>query len=332
MKVAVAHRERLTREAVRRALHGSDFQLLWSAQDEQELDRMQRRDPPDLLLLDASLLGPHASNLREGSACLVLAADESAPGVFEALSAGALGHVPPPRLEADGELTGASRLLGRIARLHTLVTAPVLARTPAPAVQLPKGRVPILALGASTGGPQALARVLSGLPAGLAAAVLIVQHIDGEFSEGLAEWLGTHSLLPVQLARRGDWPQAGQVYVGGSDGHLVLLPSQQLGYRSGTPGELHVPSVDVLFGSLAEHARPGAAALLSGMGSDGAGGLLRLRQAGWHTIAQDEASSAVYGMPRAALEAGAAAQVLPLAAIGAALARALSATRPLSLR
>lgn len=331
MKVAVAHRDRLTREALRRALHGSGCTLLWSVQDERELKRMRRRDPPDLLLLDAELAVP-PSDHESPCAWLVLASDESAPGVFEALSAGALGQVAPPRLEADGELLGGARLLARIARLQTLIDAPPAAPSRGVGVAPANGRVPLLALGASTGGPQALARVLASLPAELPAAVLIVQHIDGEFSSGLVEWLATHSALPVQLARRGETPLAGHAYVGGDQGHLVLLPSQQLGYRPGAPGELHVPSVDVLFDSLAEHGRGGAAALLSGMGSDGARGLLRLRRAGWHTVAQDEASSAVWGMPRAAQENGAALQVLPLAEIGAALGRALLASSPLSLR
>ncbi len=329
MRVAIAHPDRLVREALRRTLASGSLQLIWSAADRAELARFRRRDPPELLLLDASMVGPGAEALREQpSACLVLANDDSAPGVFEALSAGALGHLSPPRLEADGELSGTTRLLGRIQRLQALVLKPTAAES-APPPRAARGDCPIVALGASTGGPQALANVLAGLPQGLPAAVLIVQHIDGEFSAGLCEWLSGHSMLPVQLAQRGDLLQPGRVYIGANLGHLVLLPSQQLGYRAAQPDDLHVPAIDVLFASLAEHARGGAAALLSGMGSDGARGLLRLRQAGWHTIAQDETSSAVFGMPRAAQELGAAVQVLPLAAIGSALARALPARRPL---
>lgn len=328
MRIAIAHPDRLVREALRRALASGSLNLVWSAADAAELARFQRRDPPELLLLDAALVGAGAHALRDlSSPCLVLANDDSAPGVFEALSAGALGHLVPPRLEADGELSGASRLLGRIQRLQPLLLAPVPAPSPAPRLQA-RGQCPVIALGASTGGPQALANVLAGLPQGLPAAVLIVQHIDGEFSEGLCEWLGGHSMLPVQLAQRGDLLQPGRVYVAANFGHLVLLPSQQLAYRAAQPADLHVPGIDALFESLAEHAGGGAAALLSGMGSDGARGLLRLRQAGWHTIAQDETSSAVFGMPRAAQELGAAVQVLPLAAIGSALARALPGRRP----
>ena len=107
----------------------------------------------------------------------------------------------------------------------------------------------------------------------------------------------------------------------------MLLASQQLTYQPAQSSDLHVPSIDRLFTSLAESARPGAAALLSGMGSDGARGLLQMRQAGWFTLAQNEGSCAVFGMPRAALENGGAQQSLPPSAIGPALARHLDASR-----
>lgn len=327
MKIALAHPERLVREAVRRSLLQGELQLLWTASDQRELDRMRRRDPPDLLLLGVSLVDEHARQFAsEGCPWLVLADDDRAHGVYEALSAGALGHLQPPQLEADGELLGANRLLTRIRRLQTLIGAgQARPGRAAPAPVASDTSVPVIALGASTGGPQALAQVLAGLPSALAAAVIVVQHIDGEFSCGLVEWLGSNTRLPVSLAQRGESLEPGRVYVGAAEGHLVLLASQQLTYQPAQRSDLHVPAIDILFGSLADHARPGAAALLSGMGNDGARGLLAMRQAGWFTLAQDEGSCAVFGMPRAALENGAAVQALPPSAIGPALARHVSA-------
>ncbi|HWS25989.1 MAG TPA: chemotaxis protein CheB [Xanthomonadales bacterium] len=321
MRIALAHPQRLIREAVRRSLLQSDLALIWTATDGGELRRMRQRDPPDLLLLDASLVGEDARLYGlDGCTWLVLAEDDCATGVYEALSAGALGHLQPPQLEADGELVGASRLLTRIRRLQTLIGT--RQAHPAPSSTLASsGSVPIIALGASTGGPQALAQVLAGLPAGLEAAVIVVQHIDGEFSGGLVEWLASNTLLPVTLAQRGESLRSGHVYIGATEGHLVLLASQQLTYQPARPSDLHVPGIDMLFASLAANGRPGAAALLSGMGNDGASGLLQMRQAGWFTLAQDEGSCAVFGMPRAALENGAAQQALPPNAIGPALAR-----------
>lgn len=329
MKIALAHPQRLVREAVRRSLTQADLALIWTAVDGRELDRMWRRDPPDLLLLDASLVaGDAAQYSRDGGTWLVLADDDRASGVYEALSAGALGHLQPPQLEADGELVGANRLLTRIRRLQTLIGNGAPRKTaPAEPFVARAGSVPIIALGASTGGPQALAQVLAGLPAGLDAAVIVVQHIDGEFSSGLVEWLASNTMLPVTLAQRGESLERGRVYVGAAQGHLVLLASQQLTYQPAQSSDLHVPSIDRLFTSLAESARPGAAALLSGMGNDGARGLLQMRQAGWFTLAQNEGSCAVFGMPRAALENGGAQQSLPPSAIGPALARHLDASR-----
>jgi two-component system response regulator WspF len=324
MRIALAHPQRLVREAVRRSLMQADLPLVWTATDARELERLRHRDPPDLLLLDATLVGASATQLAlDGCPWFVLADDDHAAGVYEALSAGALGHLQAPQLEANGELVGGNRLLTRIRRVQTLIDNPPATR-PAPAVAAATpgaGSLPIIALGASTGGPQALAQVLAGLPAGLDAAVIVVQHIDGEFSSGLVEWLASNTLLPVGLAQRGESLAPGRVYVGAAEGHLVLLASQQLTYQAAQRSDLHVPGIDVLFSSLAERARPGAAALLTGMGDDGARGLLKLRQAGWLTIAQDESSCAVFGMPRAAQECGAVQQALPPGAIGPALAR-----------
>jgi len=132
--------------------------------------------------------------------------------------------------------------------------------------------------------------------------------------------LASRTSLAVKIARDGDKPTAGTVYIAASDDHLELTADRVLRY---TPNPLscpYRPSVDVLFGTAgACWPRLGAAALLTGMGTDGADGLLRLRNLGWHTIAQDEATCVVYGMPKAAVEKRAAAEVLPLREIGPAL-------------
>jgi two-component system response regulator WspF len=330
MKLATAHSDRLVREALRRTLARSDHELMWQAADRSSLERECRRTPPALLLVELDLLGPKAEQLpallAQGVSVIALASSQAAGDGYEALGLGALGLIEPPRLDDSGELIGGQRTLARIQRLASLVGG---APSAMPAGPAPTGsrQVPLLALGASTGGPLALARVLASLPADLEAAVLIVQHIESEFTSGLAEWLGSQSTLPVAVAERGDSPRAGRVYLAGSGGHLVLLPSSQFGRQPARASELHVPSVDALFNSLALHAAPGAAALLTGMGSDGVMGLGELRRRGWQTFAQDERSSVVYGMPRAAVEAGAAMHSLDLAAIGPAMVRHLAKVR-----
>lgn len=183
---------------------------------------------------------------------------------------------------------------------------------------------PVLAIGASTGGPMAVAELLSGLPSGLQAAVLVVQHLDQSFSPNLATWLASRSSLPVTLARDGDRLMPGHVYVARGGEHLLVSVVNTLQVSPNPANTPYRPSVDVLFESLAASSlKPGVAVLLTGMGNDGAKGLFALRRAGWFTIAQDQATSAVYGMPKAARDLGAANLILPLPTIAAQAARQL---------
>src|SRR5207253_3072776 len=152
------------------------------------------------------------------------------------------------------------------------------------------------------------------------AAIIVVQHVDQQFAKGLAEWLAGQTSLPVRLAQSGDRPLPGTVLLAGTDNHLVFDESQRLAYTRMPVDSSYRPSVDVFFKSVADHWRGEVVALLlTGMGRDGAEGLRVLRDEGHHTIAQDRASSAVYGMPKAAAELNAAAEILPLDKIGARL-------------
>jgi two-component system response regulator WspF len=182
-------------------------------------------------------------------------------------------------------------------------------------------RPPLVLIGASTGGPDALASVLAAFPKGFPAGVVIAQHIGAEFAPSLATWLGARCALPVRIVREGDIPTAGTVHIAASNDHLEVTHDLKFHYTVTPKGNPYRPSADVLFASAGGvWPRLGVAALLTGMGSDGAGGLLRLRSLGWHTIAQDESSCVVYGMPKAASEKHAASEILPLPQIGPAIA------------
>ena len=182
---------------------------------------------------------------------------------------------------------------------------------------------PLVVIGASAGGPAALAVLLKGLPAKFPAAIVIVQHVDERFVDGLATWLGEQSSLPVRLAQEGERPEVGTVLVAGHGGHLTMRPDGRLAYAAEPRTHTFCPSIDVFFQSVCER-WPGrtVGVLLTGMGADGAQGLKALRLKGVHTIAQDQATSAVYGMPKAAAAAQAAVDILPLDRIAARLARA----------
>jgi two-component system response regulator WspF len=184
---------------------------------------------------------------------------------------------------------------------------------------------PLIAIGASTGGPAALARVLVDLPLSLSGAITIVQHVDESFAAGLASWLARESSREVRTIRPGDRPDPSAVQIAATNGHLLLTPEWSFTYADEPVDYSYRPSVDVFFHTVARYWPVTAVGvLLTGMGGDGAKGLLAMRRAGWHTIAQDQETSIVYGMPKAAAKIDAALEILPLGQIGAAITRAAS--------
>lgn len=246
---------------------------------------------------------------------------------YDALAAGAVEAIEKPTASDDGawdqRFVTMVKLISRIkvithprarlrrSRLRSAPTAPPSAPTSA--------ALACVVLGASTGGPGAVLQVLRGLPPGFALPILLVIHVGELFSTALEEWLDGQSPVPVRFARDGEpLPPRGraQVILAPAARHLEVTAD---GLRLTRAPERHFcrPSVDVLFESAARTLGAGAlGCLLTGMGRDGASGLLALRDAGAPTIAQDEATSAVFGMPREALRLGAAAALLPLDEIG----------------
>ena len=195
------------------------------------------------------------------------------------------------------------KLLSRIRVLHHPRGG--LNRQPQTPANVAAGRgASVIVLCASAGGPQALAAVLSGIPAGFPIPILVVQHIAKGFTAGFAEWLDDQVALPVRLARPG--ATAAGVWVAPEGAHLLLTAAGRLVLDDQRDAGPHRPSADVLLHSVAAGAGThGVAVVLTGMGRDGALGLGEVRRAGGLTLAQDEASSAVFGMPRAAAERGA---------------------------
>lgn len=182
----------------------------------------------------------------------------------------------------------------------------------------------VVAIGASTGGPPALATILAQLPADLPAAVLVIQHMAEGFVEGLARWLDGVCQIPVVVAVDGERVHPGQVYLAPANQNMVLRHGFRVGLTDPPPGQYHVPGVDVTFRSVAQvSGQYAVAALLTGMGRDGAAGLKVLRDIGAFTIGQDESTSVVWGMPAAAQEADAVDLELPLPAIGQAIVTAV---------
>jgi two-component system, chemotaxis family, protein-glutamate methylesterase/glutaminase len=183
----------------------------------------------------------------------------------------------------------------------------------------------ILAIGASTGGPKAVMSLLRTLPANFSGAVFVVQHIAYGFSEGFASWLDRDCPLPVRLAADGARYQQGEVVIA-PDGCHITVAEGRIRLTDEAPVNCCRPSIDVFFSSLAEHdCRDVVCLLLTGMGKDGARGLLRIKEQGGTTIVQDENSCAVFGMPKAAITLCAVKEVLPLESMPAAIARLFAA-------
>ncbi len=199
-----------------------------------------------------------------------------------------------PRSRANGGLGARAALAGHPA---------------APAAR----RSEVVAIGSSTGGPAALHRVLSALPATLDAPILIVQHITSGFIEGLAAWLDSACSIRVRVSKQGERLEAGVAYVAPDGCHLTVDRSGKALLTTEPPVGGFRPSVNLLFESVARYYGPAAAGvLLTGMGADGATGMCALHHAGAATIAQDEATCVVFGMPKEAIALGAVQHVVPL--------------------
>jgi two-component system response regulator WspF len=351
VRVGVAHASAALARVIVQALGGlPGWQVAWTASSAREAVACCRRDLPEVFVCQSPLTDLPADQvvaqvLSQGRCAILLVASGGADGsgaVFDALGAGALDVVPEPWVGPDGTLRGVDDLIARVRMVGRLSGAAHAGRSarsvPRDAAHGPRrtgaaassgdealaasyaGRTPLVVLGASTGGPQALSVVLAALRPPFAGSVVIVQHLDEQFTGNLLDVWARHAELPVRPVLAGELPPAGVIVITGSADDLVMRAGGRLGYDPPAPGLFYHPSVDVFFKSVARHwPRPGVAAVLTGIGRDGAEGLLALRRAGWRTIAQDQATSAVYGMPKAARDLSAAEQVLPLDQIGPAV-------------
>jgi len=256
--------------------------------------------------------------------------EPGSPNVFRVLEAGAVDILPKPRdiLGANldklaNELASKIRILSgvRVFRRHNNVHA----AKPAPkltAIPRPQAALRMVVIGASTGGPQALREILGNLPAKFPLPVVCIQHIGSSFLAEMVMWLAEICPLPVRKAVHGETPQAGVVYFAPEDVHLELdNGGGRFALSLTAPFDGHRPSVTVTMRAAARCFGAGAVGvLLTGMGRDGADGMVSIAAAGGITIAQDEASSTVYGMPKQAVELGAVQHILSLEQIAPALA------------
>jgi two-component system, chemotaxis family, protein-glutamate methylesterase/glutaminase len=317
-----------------------DFELVGEAADGKTAIEICQQQRPDIISMD--MMMPLMSGLAATeyimahcpTPIMVVSASTNRGELFkiyEALAAGAVDVLEKP---TDGEPNGAwerrylsaAKLVSRIrvithprGRLTGLQTRVRDAKPIGPA---PSRRYEIVAIGASTGGPGAIIEILRGLPEAFDIPVVVLLHINEPFGTAFADWLDGQTTRRVTHPKDGMLvaDAAGRVLVAPGGQHLVVR-DKRLFYTSGPERHSCRPSVDVLFETVAtEYGASAAACLLTGMGRDGALGLLKIRQAGGITMAQDESTSIVYGMPREAALLGAAQQILRIGDIAPRLA------------
>ena len=314
--------------------------VVGEAHTAKEVLALVRRLSPGLLVLDLDLADDAGLHLIEHLmavlplpvlGCSALPEMDRCPRGLAALAAGAVDvlTVPPQQpLTADvaEELRARARTAARVrvitpARGRLRIGRPAAAPVPSGPRPAPPAGVSLVVVGASTGGPRALALLLARLPADFGPSVVVVQHMVDSFLEGLAGSLDGLCALPVSLAVHGQRLRPGTVVIAPGGRNLVVGEGLRVSLEAAPPTQFHLPGVDATMRSVAALTQVrSVGVLLTGMGRDGAAGLLAMRRAGSRTLGQDEATSVVYGMPAAAFEAGAVGEQLSLAAIADRLA------------
>jgi len=335
IKVLLADDSMVVRAVLREIFQATgDIAVVGEAENGKRAVEYAERLKPDLIIMDITM--PVMDGLtaieeimaRVPTPIMVLSAtmdEREVTSAFAAIKRGALDVMEKPFL--SGLNFGKSFEERIVEKARILARVRVIRRWPTKAVDIElkdgysRGEREILAIGASTGGPKAVMNIMKGLPPALRATIFIIQHIASGFARGFAQWLDRDSGMRVCLAVDGQEYRQGNAYVAPNDSHMIIEKGKIRLVRT-EPVNCCRPSIDVFFNSLAEEKGSRAVGvLLTGMGRDGAQGLLRIRERGGFTIAQDEQSSTVFGMPKAAIALGAADEVLPLQNIPAAVAK-----------
>ncbi|MGM0521947.1 MAG: chemotaxis-specific protein-glutamate methyltransferase CheB [Pseudomonadota bacterium] len=334
IRVVIADDSQMVRELLRDILaRDPEIQVVGEAKNGQEAVTLARSLRPDLITMDLNMpVMDGLSAIEElmhtrGLPILVVSDRSDAQTAYHALEVGALELIAKPSTsEEDAErFTQRVRLLAGVAVITRLRRRSL----PPPAImhtentrKVARAFQRVVAITCSTGGPQALLQLLRPLPVNFPAPILIAQHISDGFIEGMAKWLSSLCAMPVTVAAEGELLRAGHIYLSPSERDLSVTPNHRLQLLTREQGVVYRPSGDVMLKSVATvYSADAIGVILTGMGRDGVNGMRTIYQAGGTTLAQDEASSVIYGMNQEAVKAGVIQHVLPLEKLPARLLR-----------
>ncbi len=305
MNIAIIHQNTETIRLFKFLIKNLGYNNLWDCHDVQQARRLCLTQKPDLVLLQLELGTDHCTDFIHASMSktpitIIVTSNsqqDNTAAIFDAMSAGALDAIIEPSSTMPQSINDFRIKIKNIYKLLKNITSPV------PERNLSIHTPTLIAIGSSTGGPAALLTILQSLPTRLNAIVVVIQHMDDHFSQGMANWLNTHISLDVSIAQNLQTPETGKIYMAGTNDHLTINSLGQFEYTSIPEDYPYRPSVNCFYESALSHWPDKIiGVLLTGMGRDGADGLLSLYNRGMITIAQDEKSCAVYGMPKAACD------------------------------
>lgn len=322
VKVLVVDDSPLIRQLIVEALEKDpDVQVVGTAENGKQAIEQAAALRPQVITMDVDMPVMDGLTATERimadypTPILVLTADprNQAPELtHRALAVGALALRVKPAAEAEManlarevKLLATIRVIRHVRGVKKTTSSPSNPALPQVAQPFASSALGVICIASSTGGPQVVQKLLAELPADFPVPMAIVQHINAAFSESLVGWLASSSKLKVKVAKDGDLLTPGTVLLAPSDAHLVIATRGKVSLQPGGPKDGHLPSATLLLESAARtYTRRAVGVILTGMGSDGVDGLAAIRTAGGKTVAQNQDSSVVFGMPGAAIARG----------------------------